>query len=181
MRKVLVAAALAVTMSIAVTAPTGATTGRDAQDFLARINAVRAEHGLPALAENVELDAVAQRWTDQMAASGGISHNRSLGGQVASPWIALGENVGRGTDVPALMQAFVDSPTHYANLVDPEYRYVGVAVRWGQDGRLYTTHLFMALEAAAAATVAAIAPAPAPAPRGRRAAVVLAELRGVDE
>jgi hypothetical protein len=63
------------------------------------------------------------------------------------------------------MNAFVASPAHYKNIVDPAYNYVGVGVTIGADGRMFVTQDFMA--------AGADAPAPqadAPAPRARAAA-----------
>ena len=47
------------------------------------------------------------------------------------------------------MQAFINSPAHYANLVDPAWTHVGVGVTIAADGRMYTTHNFMALSGGA--------------------------------
>ena len=82
-----------------------------------------------------------------MAAEGGISHNPDLTTQV-SGWSDLAENVGVGWDVLGLMDAFIASPHHYANLVNPTYTHVGVGVAFGSDGAMYTTHDFMTPEAA---------------------------------
>ena len=82
-----------------------------------------------------ELTGVARRWTDRMVANGGISHNPNLGSQVSGSWTKLGENVGVGYDVDGLMKAFINSPSHYRNLVDPDWTHVGVGVTFGSDGR----------------------------------------------
>ena len=94
-----------------------------------------------------------------MVANGQISHNPNLGSQVSGGWTKLGENVGVGYDVDGLMQAFINSPAHYRNLVDPAWTHVGVGVTFGGDGRMYTTHNFMALAGGGgtAATAAAAA------------------------
>lgn len=110
------------------------------------------------------LRAVARGWTDQMLQAGGISHNPNLAAQAGSGWTKLGENVGLGHAVDELMQAFVNSPSHYENLVDPVWTHVGVGVTVAADGRLFTTHDFMAL-AQAPAPPPTPAPAPAPAPQ----------------
>ena len=86
---------------------------------------------------------------------------RTSAAEVSGAWTKLGENVGVGYDVDGLMQAFVNSPAHYANLVDPDWTHVGVGVTCGADGRMYTTHDFMALGGGAA-------PPPPPRPRPRR-------------
>lgn len=114
--------------------------------FVGRINSLRASKGLSQLAVSGELVGVARNWTERMVQAGQISHNPNLGSQVGGNWTKLGENVGVGYDVDGLMQAFIDSSAHYANLVDPAWTHVGVGVVFGPDGRMYTTHNFMALE-----------------------------------
>jgi hypothetical protein len=104
---------------------------------------VRQAHGLPPLQVYGELVGIARGWADQMASAGGISHNPSLSGSVSAPWKKLGENVGVGYDVGGLMNAFINSPAHYRNIVDPQFNYIGVGVSYGADGRTYTTHDFM--------------------------------------
>jgi hypothetical protein len=130
--------------------------------FVAEINTLRAAHGVGPLRVYGELVGVARSWTDHMVADGGISHNGNLAGQVSAPWVKLGENVGVGPSVDSLMKAFIASPGHYKNLVDPAFNYIGVGVTIGPDGSMYTTHDFMYLPDDA--PVAAPAPEPAPEP-----------------
>jgi hypothetical protein len=126
-------------------AANAADSGVEAQ-FVAQINSVRASVGLAPVQMYGELRSVARDWSDQMAANGGISHNPNLGGQVSGGWSKLGENVGVGWDVSGLMSAFVASPAHYRNIVDPTFNYIGVGVTYDGEGRIYTTHDFMALD-----------------------------------
>jgi hypothetical protein len=152
MRKLLAASTLAL-CAFAFTGwtPAGAapTTAQapasEAGSFVGHINALREAHGLNDLQTYGELNSIAQRWAQQMADAGAISHNANLPNEVSAPWQSLGENVGVGTDVDGLFTAFVNSPAHYRNLVDPDYGYVGVGVVWGADGRLYTCHVFMGM------------------------------------
>ncbi|HEV3225365.1 MAG TPA: CAP domain-containing protein, partial [Acidimicrobiales bacterium] len=120
------------------------------------INSLRESHGLAPLQVHVQVTGVARRWTDRMAGAGQISHNPNLANDVQGNWTKLGENVGVGRDVDGLMRAFINSPAHYANLVDPSFNYVGVGVTFAPDGHLFTTHDFMALDDQ---------PVPAPAPQ----------------
>ena len=113
--------------------------------FVARINSLRESKGLAPLEVDSELVGVARRWTDRMVGNGHISHNPNLAGDVDEDWIKLGENVGVGANVDQLMDAFIASPEHYKNLVDPDYGYVGVGVSYDDRGRMYTTHNFMQL------------------------------------
>ncbi len=50
-----------------------------------------------------------------------------------------------GGTVDSLFDAFVASPGHYANLVDPQYTRVGVCVGRDANGKLFTTHRFIAI------------------------------------
>lgn len=145
------------------------------QEFVGRINGLRAAKGLPRLAVHPELTEVARSWAASMAKVDRISHNPRLDKLVQADWQKLGENVGVGTTVGDLHDAFVASPTHYRNLVEPRYRWVGVGVVVGRGGALFTAHHFMQLRPAAAepaspakerpaADVAAAAPVPAPPP-----------------
>jgi Cysteine-rich secretory protein family len=117
----------------------------DETSFVGHINALRASKGLGSLQVSGELTAVARGWSAHMAAAGSISHNPGLANSVSAHWVKLGENVGVGYDVDSLWQAFVHSPAHYANLIDPDFGFVGVGDVWAADGRLFTTHDFMAL------------------------------------
>lgn len=137
--------------------------GTEAQ-FVSRINSLRASKGLRQLQVDGELVGVARRWTDKMVADGQISHNPNLGSQVSGNWTKLGENVGVGRSVDSLMQAFIDSPAHYRNLVDPDWNYVGVGVSYGSDGRMYTTHNFMAKPSSAPPPPPPPPPSPSPSP-----------------
>lgn len=133
-------------------APAGADTVSDEHAFVARINDLRASKGLGTLTVNGELVDIARGWAGQMAAAGAISHNPSFAGQVDSDWEKLGENVGVGGSVDSLMTAFINSPGHYANLVDPAFTHVGVGVVRGGDGRIYTSHQFMKLRSSSTTT-----------------------------
>jgi uncharacterized protein YkwD len=121
-----------------------------AQEFVARINGLRASQGLGELRIDPELTREAQIWASTMTDAGRIFHSDDLSRGIGADWQKLGENVGVGGQVDVLFQAFVDSPTHYANLVDPTYTHVGVGVVNSPDGvRLFTAHRFMSLRPAA--------------------------------
>lgn len=131
-------------------------------DFVARINALRGSKGLGALDAHPELVALGRSWAQSMADVDRISHNPALADSVQADWQKLGENVGVGMTVERLHRAFVDSPTHYKNLVDPTFTHIGVGVVVGRDGALFTAHQFMHLRGApvkAARTAAAPAEA----------------------
>jgi len=168
--RVVLVAVLAAALGLLVVPHAAATDAGAESQFVGRINAIRESNGLAPLQVASELVGVARRWTDRMVADGQISHNPGLAGEVTADWTKLGENVGVGADVDSLMRAFVNSPQHYRNIVDPAYNYIGVGVAYSDDGRMFTTHDFMALGDAPVVTPPAPRPSrPAPAPEPPRA------------
>jgi peptidoglycan hydrolase-like protein with peptidoglycan-binding domain len=139
MTRLAVASALGVTSvgaAIALATPAGAVTS-DASAYFARINAERADHGLPALTMRNDLNSVAQGWADHMAAADLLSHNPNLTTAIAN-WQTVGENVGEGPDVPTLDTAFWNSPEHRANILDSSYKDVGIGTTFA-NGVLWIT------------------------------------------
>lgn len=130
-------------VSLVATEAASADTGSDELDLAARINGVRAARGLAPLAVKGELFDVARAWSGRMADAGAISHNPSLAAEAPSTWTRLGENVGTGADVAELFQAFLNSPSHYANIVDPGFDSVGVGVVRNPAGQMLVSMTFM--------------------------------------
>ena len=155
-------ALLAPALSTALAGPAYADPGSEEARFVALTNQLRANHGLQPLASSGTLVSVARRWSSNMAAAGAISHNMNLPNEVSLAWEKLGENVGTGSTVDSIQNAFINSPHHYENLVDPVYNYVGIGVV-DSGGRIYVTVDFMQLGGAQAS-----APAPTAAPRVSR-------------
>lgn len=139
--------------------------------FVSLINGLRASKGLGTLSIDSELVTQARGWSQTMSKRGSIFHASDLSVGVSANWQKLGENVGVGGDVQSLFDAFVASPTHYANLVDPAFTRIGVGVIWAGD-RMFTAHRFMGLFPPAppttasprrtTTTVASTTPDPAP-------------------
>lgn len=158
--------ALVAAVALVVAAPAAmASSPGDEAGFVDRINALRAEQGLEALRVDGPLASTACAWNDVMIADGHISHDPDLVGAIESAtsnWRKGGENVGMGGGVDSLFRAFVNSPTHYRNLVDPDFDRIGVCVTYSPDGVMFTTHRFVA--SARQATTTTVAPEPAPEP-----------------
>lgn len=119
---VLAAMAGATVVSTALAAPAMAS---PSGDLASATNAARAAAGLPGLAVNGQLSAVAQAWANHLAATGVLAHNPSLRSQV-SGWTLLGENVGMAASIASVQQAFMNSPEHRANILDARYTQMGV-------------------------------------------------------
>lgn len=128
--------ATSVVAAIGLATPAHAVTS-EASTYLSDLNGERVAHGLRPLTMRTDLNAVAQRWADHMAAAGLLSHNPNLTTQVAN-WQTVGENVGEGPDVPSLDTAFWNSPGHRANILDTSYTDVGVGSTWA-GGVLWIT------------------------------------------
>ena len=129
---------------------------------LCLVNQVRGQHGLPALVENAKLQSAAQRHTDDMVTQSYFAHVGPAGddplsrmeavGYVSNDTVGyiVGENIAWGTltlSTPsAIVNAWVGSPEHLANILDPAYRDTGLAasaqapptMALGQAGAVYT-------------------------------------------
>ena len=131
-------------------AGTASASPSDESAFIDGVNQARAEVGLAPLQFDVQLTELARGWSQQMQSGtcgegSFICHASPISAGVTHSWAKLGENVGTGPDVQSVMAAFIASPGHYANIIDPEFTHIGVGVVW--DGpRLYTTHRFMKLQ-----------------------------------
>lgn len=133
----------------------------DASSYLAQVNALRSSVGAPALRIDGNLSSLAQGWAARLAQQGALSHTPDLSAGVTGDWTKLGENVGLGPGTDAIFHAFVDSPAHYANLVDPSFTHMGIGVVWSGDTQ-YTAHRFMALNNSASTAQEPPAPRDAP-------------------
>jgi hypothetical protein len=107
-------------------APAVASSGVESS-FISAINRERAAAGLPDVVVTSDLTAAARRHSGVMAGASDLHHNPDLGGSVGG-WRKIGENVGRGPSVDAIHNAFMASPGHRDNILDPDWTQVGVGV-----------------------------------------------------
>ncbi len=144
--------AAVVAMSVAVGALTPATTAsagarcyrykESEKDFAAKINTARGLAGVGRLQLDKQLSRVARKHTWEMNKSNTLSHTPS--GKLAwrvTRWNHLGENVGAGQSVTSLHQAFMNSPSHRSNILDRDYRHVGIGV-YEDDNYMWVTVVF---------------------------------------
>lgn len=109
------------------------------------VNASRAAAGLPALRENVTLDVKADKWAQGMRDACRIWHSNLADG-APKEWRKLGENVGMGGSIDQIHVAYMNSPGHRANILDPAFNQIGTAAVWGTCNgmrTLFTVHVFM--------------------------------------
>jgi len=114
----------------------------DAQRFIELINEARKAHGLAPLRSRKDLRTIAVHWSARMAAEERIWHNHALRNEVFG-WWRLGENVGWAAgSVEYLHQAFLASPEHRRNILDPLFTSIGVAETVSADGRIFVVEDF---------------------------------------
>ncbi len=109
-----------------------ATAAYDRQ-ILALVNSARSGNGCGALALDSRLQAAAREHTRDMAGSGRFSHTGTDGStpfqRAAAHGFtgAVGENIARGYETPrAVMNAWMASPGHRANILNCDFRLLGV-------------------------------------------------------
>jgi uncharacterized protein YkwD len=96
------------------------------------INRQRVDHHLPVLLPSRKLDLSAQRWTKSMVSDEQFSHGAAFMDRISAvhfDWIDAGENIATGYTTPeSVVSAWMASPGHCANILDPRYREVGIGV-----------------------------------------------------
>lgn len=138
---------------------------------IAMVNQERAAAGLPALASDGPALDVARRHSVRMSEEGRLFHNSNLPNEIDA-WLKLGENVGRGPSVRDIHDAFMASPDHRHNILDPDFESIAVGIQFAND-QIWLTQVFILREKAAAApapSAASVEPA-TPRPRARVAGV----------
>nr|WP_227467372.1 CAP domain-containing protein [Nocardioides lijunqiniae] len=106
-------------------------------------NAYRDSQGLAALKPMAALNGVAQRWSVRMADTGRFEHNPDYAAQYPDGWSRAAENIAMGYSRDRVVDAWIDSPGHRANLVGA-YTHLGIGVAWDRRGRPYYTQNFAA-------------------------------------
>jgi len=121
----------------------------EAHRLIADVNVVREEHGLPALREDPRLSRFALQVAEEMASRHYFGHTDPDGVTFDDRIRASGirfrfaaENMAFDQDEAHANQAFLSSPGHYANIVDPHPRYVGTAVVAAGDGEVFFVEEF---------------------------------------
>ncbi|MCA1221673.1 CAP domain-containing protein [Streptomyces sp. 8L] len=121
------------------------TTGSAAAQILGLVNQERAKAGCRPLKDDSSLDSLAQDFSDEMAARGFFDHTDPDG---RTPWDRAdaagvqklgGENIARGqADPQAVMDAWMNSEGHRANILNCDYTRLGVGVHYGSGGPWWT-------------------------------------------
>jgi uncharacterized protein YkwD len=112
---------------------------------LALVNRERSRAGCGPVTADPELAALAENFSEDMAKRGFFDHTDPDG---ASPWDRAaelgisglgGENIARGQrDAQAVMETWMDSPGHRANILNCDYETLGVGAHFGAGGPWWT-------------------------------------------
>lgn len=110
--------------------------------LLEKVNAYRRAAGVKELTETTCADESALSHARTQAANHTMGHRTA--GQIERACDLLGgENVAFGYATPAAaLKGWWNSPAHRSNILDPRYRYMGVAVAYAADGTPYYTQVF---------------------------------------
>ncbi|MGW7135681.1 CAP domain-containing protein [Streptomyces xanthophaeus] len=123
------------------------TVNADAESaVLSLVNKERKAAGCDPLTANAKLNAAARAYSDTMARSGVMSHTGPDGSTMTSrveaagyAWSRLGENIARGqSDADAVMNAWMNSSGHRANILNCDFREIGVGLHKGDGGPWWT-------------------------------------------
>jgi uncharacterized protein YkwD len=121
----------------------------DEQKALALLNADRAAQGLPPVRLNAKLAALAGDYAQDMINRNFFAHNNPEGqtpfDRMRERGISFGyagENLAINTSVAGAEQAFMNSPGHRANILNPRYTQVGIGVRYSRSGSVYVVQEF---------------------------------------
>jgi uncharacterized protein YkwD len=115
-------------------------------EVLRIVNTERAKAGCGALTADNRLANAAQKHSADMAANDYFSHTSRNGDQMADrvdaagyPWRGLGENIAKGQTTPAsVMQAWMNSSGHRANILNCSFRNIGVGLAYDGSSPVWT-------------------------------------------
>lgn len=96
------------------------------------INQQRNIRGLPSLQVSTKLNASAQSWNQWMVSTGNFTHGTNFAGRISAvgyDWQTAGENIATGFTTPSeVVTAWMASPDHCRNILDPSFRDIGTGV-----------------------------------------------------
>ena len=111
------------------------------RELLALLNRDRRAAGLPELERDARLQEIARGHSREMARTGEVVHvsdksgsavDRVRAAQISPPPRTLAENVGRAFSTAEVEHGFMGSPSHRANILNPDMTHVGIGVAVGQ-------------------------------------------------
>lgn len=147
-----------------------------ASEIISLTNVQRVQNGLGPLTYNSLLASAAAAKAQDMFTVNYWAHNSPLG---KTPWVFItgagykyvyaGENLARDfNDAPSVVNAWMNSPSHRENILDANFKEIGVAVESGKltgiDGILVVQMFGTPVSGLPTATLAQASPTPVPSP-----------------
>ncbi|MFT4187666.1 MAG: S-layer homology domain-containing protein [Aeromicrobium sp.] len=107
--------------------------------ILTDTNLYRAQNGLRTLTLHPSMNTVAADWSKHMHDTCTFNHNPDYSSQIPSGWTKAAENIAAGQQYTDVVQAWIDSPGHRANLLG-DFTHLGVGYYSGSNcyGRYFT-------------------------------------------
>jgi uncharacterized protein YkwD len=97
--------------------------------MLQRLNSVRRAHGEHPLRLCKKVSRDARRHSREMADRGYLFHTKNVPGLLdGRPWSAWGENVAKARSVGSTVRAWMRSSEHRVNILNAQFRRVGVGI-----------------------------------------------------
>ena len=116
----------------------------DQQAIIDMVNQERVNAGLAPLKVDFRLVSVGQAKADDMKNNNYFDH---ISPTYGTPWAMMaavglnpkwaGENIAYNSSVAAVMRAWMQSPGHRANILDPKFTHIGVGVAYRSASNLY--------------------------------------------
>jgi uncharacterized YkwD family protein len=133
------------------TAPASANIGNYEQQVVDLVNKERAAAGLPALKMNTKLAGVAEKKAEDLRDNNYFDHQSPTYGspfdmmkQFGITYTAAGENIAKGQKTPdEVMNGWMNSPGHRANILNAEYTEIGVGYVTDSNGTAYWVQHFI--------------------------------------
>jgi uncharacterized YkwD family protein/spore coat assembly protein SafA len=131
--------------------PSQSSTKAYEDEVLRLVNVERAKNGLAALKSDWQLSRVARYKSQDMINKGYFSHTSPTYGSpfkmmesFGIRFSSAGENIAYGQRTPAeVMNGWMNSPGHRANILSPSYTHIGVGLAKTGSGVNYWTQMFI--------------------------------------
>ena len=127
-----------------VLSPAGAVFNGDSarRHILAATNEARSAAGLPPVSAHEALDEVAQACSQTQAANNAVAHCTGYQTRYPAGWTAASENVAAGQSVESVVDAWMNSAPHRANILRADATHLGIGYAVSSSGRPYYTQNF---------------------------------------
>lgn len=121
-------------------------TSGDVDDLHLALNEIREEYRLQPLFLDFKLTRTANTRCEEMIEEEELSHKlaaNDFADMIALGLDSVGENIGYGySTIPAVVKAWMNSPAHKKNLLNPSWRYVGIGIVLDEIGKPYYCTMF---------------------------------------